>query len=122
MIGQVVDPLKDSVTDDTLNSLFEAVQLMRLLDREFPAQMMAMLLYIASHNGCHKQAVEQALGISTAAGSHASDALSDRHRLGKPGLGLIKKVEDPSNRRRKFLVLTEKGKLLVNQLKQALES
>ena len=118
----MVDPLKDSVTDDTLNSLFEAVQLMRLLDREFPAQMMAALLYIASHNGCHKQAVEQALGVSTAAGSHTTDWLGDRHRLGKPGLGLIKKVEDPSNRRRKFLVLTEKGQHFVRQLKLALNS
>ena len=117
-----MDPLKDSVTDDALNGLFEAIQVMRLLDREFPAQMMAILIYVASHNGCHKQSVEQALGLSTAAGSHATDALAGRHRLGKPGLGLIKKIEDPSNRRRKFLVLTEKGKHLVRQLKQALES
>ena len=117
-----MDPIKDSVTDDTLNSFFEAIELMRLLDREFPAQMMAALLYVASHNGCHKQAVEQALGISTAAGSHTTDWLADRHRLGKPGLGLIKKVEDPSNRRRKFLILTDKGKELVRQLKRALES
>ena len=117
-----MDPIKDSVTDDTLNGFFEAIQVMRLLDREFPAQMMAILIYVASHNGCHKQAVEQALGISTAAGSHATDALGDRNRAGRTGLGLIKKIEDPSNRRRKFLVLTNKGKDLVRQLKRTLES
>jgi len=37
--------------------------------------------------------------------------------LGKPGLGLIQKYPDPSNRRRVLLELTPKGEALASQMK-----
>ena len=46
--------------------------------------------------------------------------MSHKQRLGYPGLGLIDRVPDSSNRRGYLLVLTEKGELLSYQLESLL--
>ena len=88
------------------------------MDREVPGQLVSAFLYIASHNPCHKQALEEDLGFPTASGSRTTDWLSSFHRLGKPGLGLIEKKQDPVNRRRALLTLTPKGEALARQMKE----
>ena len=55
-----------------------------------------------------------------AAGSRNTDWLSENHRLGKRGLGLIVKERDPGNGRRLVLTLTPKGELLIDELKEIL--
>ena len=93
----------------------------RKLDNELPCQTLATFLYIASHDGCHKQAMEAELGYSNAAGSRNTDYLAEIHRYkNKPGLKLISKERDPSNLRRYQLVLTKSGKQLVDTLKEQL--
>ncbi len=99
-----------------MDRLMKAVNLLRLYDREFPAQLMAVLFYVASHERCHKQAMEEELNLTTASSSRNTDWLSKVHRLNKPGLDLIKKEVDPGNQRRQMLTLTAKGKDLVKQL------
>jgi len=91
-----------------------------LLDKEMPAQVVATFLYVASHDECHKLAMEMALDFSTASGSRNTDWLSQYHRLNKPGLDLITKEVDPMNRRRQILRLTPKGKQLVQQIEEIL--
>jgi len=115
-----LDPLRDQRTNPRLEPLLDVVNLIRLLDREMPAQVVATLLYVATHDNCHKQALEEALEFTSASGSRNTDWLSDKHRLGKPGLNLITKSSDPSNRRRTVLTLTPKGKLFVKQLREIL--
>jgi DNA-binding MarR family transcriptional regulator len=88
------------------------------MDREIPGQLVSAFLYIASHNPCHKQALEQDLGFAVASSSRTTDWLSDHHRLGKKGLGLIKKYPDPLNRRRVVLALSPKGEALIRQMKE----
>jgi DNA-binding MarR family transcriptional regulator len=73
-------------------------------------------LYVATHNKCHKQALEEELGLTTAGGSRNTDWLAKVHRLNKPGLDLIIKEVDPSNRRRLQLRLSPKGESLVKQI------
>jgi DNA-binding MarR family transcriptional regulator len=80
-------------------------------------QVLATLFYVATHDDCHKQALEEDLDFTAASGSRNTDWLSNKHRLGKPGLGLITKSVDPSNRRRTTLKLTPKGELLMDQLR-----
>jgi DNA-binding MarR family transcriptional regulator len=113
-----MDPLKRQTTSRTTANLLQAFELLRLMDREIPGQLVSAFLYIASHNPCHKQAMEEELGFKAASGSRCTDWLSSHHRLGKPGLGLVKKYIDPSNRRRTLLELTPKGEALIRQMKE----
>lgn len=103
-----------------MRRFLKATNLLRVLDREVPGQVVAAFAYVASHNGCHKQALEEDLGFSTASGSRVTAWLSKHHRLKKPGLNLIKKEDDPLNSRRKILSLTKEGELLANQIKEIL--
>jgi DNA-binding MarR family transcriptional regulator len=96
------------------------MNLLRLLDREVPAQVLATFFYVAAHDNCHKQAVEEELNLTTAAGSRCTDKLTDQSWVNKPGLDLIIKEQDPSNKRRQQLRLTPKGKALIQQIEEIL--
>ena len=112
----MADPLKRAVTDNQMLKLMKAFELLRIMDREIPGQLVSCFFYICSHDGCHKLAMEEDLGLRNASSSRVTDWLSDYHHLGKPGLGLIKKYTDPACRRRQYLQLTEKGKALRKQI------
>ena len=115
-----MDPLKRLETDDAFLSLLTAWEVLRLQHREVPAQAVTVLLYVASHNPCHKQAIEEDQGLTTASCSRMIDFLTDgKQRPGKqsPGLGLVNKYTDPSNRRRHMLKLTPKGEALAKHIK-----
>lgn len=108
-----MDPLRKQLKDDRLITLLKALEYLRLeiapdLDH-IPLQVVNVFLYVATHDECHKQQVEQTFGLSVAAGSRCTDFLCEKNRLGKPGLGLITKEVDPTNRRRQVLCLTAKG-------------
>ena len=115
-----MDPLRRQLTDPESERLLKAIERVRILDRQFPAQVLASLLYIAAHENCHKQALEEDLGITTASSSRNTDWLSDYHRLRKAGLGLIIKEDDPGNGRRQQLRLSPKGRRLIQQIKEDL--
>ena len=115
-----MDPLRRQLTDPNLVGLSKIIDLFRLMDREVPAQVISTFLYIAAHENCHKQALEEDLNMTTASASRNTDWLSSHHRLKKPGLGLIIKEQDPVNRRRLTLRLSSKGRALVDLIKDAL--
>ena len=104
-----------------MQRVYLAFELLRLRDREMPGQVTACFFYVAAHDGCHKQAIEQELGLSTASSSRNTDILSTG-RVGRDanGLGLIIKGEDKSNRRRQILRLSPLGKDLALMIKQTL--
>ena len=104
-----MDPLSDQCTDAQLAKVHQAFELLLLMQREIPGQLVRCFLYIASHDGCHKQAMEEALDMKTASGSRNTDWLSDKGRVGikHEGLGLITKELEG---RRQRLRLTSKGK------------
>ena len=108
-----MDPLRKQLTDDRLINLLKALEYLRTevapkMDH-IPLQVVSAFLYVATHDECHKQQIEQVFGLSVAAGSRCTDFLCEKNRLGKDGLGLITKEVDPSNRRRQVLSLTVKG-------------
>jgi len=111
-----VDPLKRDITNPSMEGLLSVIEYLRTLDREVPAQVVSVLLYIAIHEPCHKQAIEEDLDFTTASCSRNIDWLTDKHRLKKPGLGLVEKWKDDSNRRRYMVALTDKGRELINTL------
>ncbi len=115
-----MDPLRRTRTSPQMERVLKVVNLLRLLDRELPAQVIATFFYVASHKNCHKAAMEEDLNFSTASGSRNTDWLSKHHRLNKPGLDLIVKEPDPTNRRRFQLTLTPKGEQLIRQIEELL--
>ena len=116
-----MDPnLRRTVTDEQIERLLKVINLIRLYDREVPAQVLATLFYIGSHNDCHKTALELDLNFTTASSSRNTDRLSKDHRLGKAGFDLITKEVEEQKPRRQRLKLTRKGEDLMNQIKQIL--
>mgnify|MGYP003120600913 FL=1 len=116
-----MDPnLRRKVTDEQIERLLKVINLIRLYDREVPAQVLATLFYIGSHNDCHKTALEEDLNFTTASSSRNTDRLSKDHRLGKAGFDLIVKEVEEQKPRRQRLKLTRKGEDLMKQIKQIL--
>lgn len=126
-----LNPLQRRVTDSSIDRLTDAIELIRNVDpthgsNEISISVLSTLLYVGSRNECHKQALEEDLQMTRASTSRNTDMLSKHHRLliasgkRKPGLGLIKKEVDVSDRRRSTLTLTKKGEKLFTQIKHIL--
>lgn len=115
-------PIKNDLTDASMAKVLAISEEFRSLDTEVPGQLVSVFLYIASHNPCHMQAIENDLRLSPNSVSRNTDWLSKYHRLGKPGMGLVVKIADPVNARRRLVKLTEKGHRLVERINQILES
>ena len=115
-------PIKNELTDASMAKVLAISEEFRSLDTEVPGQLVSVFLYIASHNPCHMQAIENDLRLTPNSVSRNTDWLSKYHRLGKPGMGLVVKIADPANARRRLVKLTEKGHRLVDRINQILES
>ena len=121
-----MNPLRRQLTDLDMERFFKVIQLIREIEpveskvNELPIQTLLVFLYIASHNGCHKKAMEEDLGMSKASGSRNSDWLARLHRDNRPGLNLITKEIDPADKRMTILKLTRKGKDLVFKISRLL--
>lgn len=107
-------------TDETMWRLCQINELFRLKDTEVPGQLVSVFCFIASHNPCNLQAIEKGLGLSSNSTSRNTDWLSSHHRLGKPGMNLIRKKIDPLNGRRRLVELTEDGHKMVSKIKEIL--
>ena len=114
-----MDPLKRDVTDEAFVSLLAAYEVLRLLHREVPAQAVTVLLYVASHNNCHKQAIEEDCDLTTASCSRMITFLTGNSRPGVKNseMNLIESFSDPTNGRRLMLRLTPKGEALTKHIK-----
>ncbi len=115
-----MDPVRHQVTNENMIAMLKVCEIFRDMDYEVTSQVMCCFFFVASHNDCHKQAMEDYLEISTASGSRNADWLSKKHRLGRDGMNLIRKEVDPSNKRRLTLVLTPEGEELVNRIETIL--
>jgi len=114
----MVDPLRNQCTDARLEQIHNAFELIRILDREMPGQVVSCFLYVASHDMCHSNAMANDLGLTPASASRVTDILScGRPGRNAEGLDLIAKETDPANRRRQILTITPTGKTLAKQIK-----
>ena len=87
----------------------------RELDREVPGQVVAVYLYVASHNPCHKMAIQEDLEFTTASASRNLKWLTGTKRSGKPGMNLVETyTEEGSNRM--LCRLTTEGKVFIDQI------
>lgn len=102
-----------------LVQLFKAIEEFRAVDPEMPSQSAALFLYSAIYPGCTMTDLQTNLGMTQSSCSRNVSALSEWHRLEKPGLGLIVATPDPMERRRKIVRLTDKGEQLAVSLTEA---
>ena len=83
--------------------------------QKVPLQAIAVFWYVATYQNCSKNDIEKYFEMSKASCSRMTDYISRYHRLGKAGLGLITKNQDPKDKRRTILKLTRKGKELIEK-------
>ena len=106
------------VTREKSNRLYMAFEILRSQEREFPAQLVSTLLYVAAHNGCRQEDLMEATSMSSSSISRNVTWLGPRHRLGKEGLKFIYRERDPDDPKRYRLFLSKKGEQMVNLLEK----
>jgi DNA-binding MarR family transcriptional regulator len=99
-----------------------SIDLLRTFESEIPGQVISVFFYVCAHNGCPTNVMPKHLGMAQSSISRCTDWLSDYHRLGKPGMDLITKKIDPSDRRIRRLYLTPKGELVKLQIEELLSN
>ncbi len=107
-------------TNDSLYRMYMAFDVIRSLDREFPAQLLITFLYIASHNGCRQEDIATETSMTTSSVSRNVTWLGPRHRLGKEGLRLIYREKDPEDHKRYRIYLSRKGEQIVKLIENVL--
>ena len=104
------------IDNESYNLLRVLHMFMKLDDsQQVPLQSMAVFWYVATYQNCSKKDIEDHFKMSKASTSRITDYISRYHRLGKPGLGLISKEQDPNDKRKTLLKLTRKGKDLIEK-------
>ena len=91
--------MKQSNLEKLLKIDNESYNLLRILhmfmkldqSQDVPLQAMAVFWYVATYQNCSKKDIEQYFDMSKSSASRLTDYISRYHRLGKAGLGLIKK-------------------------------
>ena len=103
--------------DNESYNLLRVLHMFMKLDKtqEVPLQAMAVFWYVATYQNCSKKDIEDHFKMSKASTSRMTDYISRYHRLGKAGLGLISKEQDPNDKRKTLLKLTRKGKDLIEK-------
>lgn len=99
----------------------QIVRLFREQQNEMPMQQADVLLTIARRPGLTMAELSEETNLAQSSCSRNVAALSDYHRLGSPGLGLVEAVIDPRNPRRRMMFLTAKGKVFVTHLMRVLD-
>lgn len=97
------------------------IQLLRKQQSEMPMQQADVLLAIARRPGLTMAELAEEVDLAQSSCSRNVAALSDYHRLGKPGLGLVEAVIDPREPRRRAIFLTQKGKVFVTELMRVID-
>ena len=104
------------IDNESYNLLRVLTMFMKLDDsQDVPLQAMAVFWYVATYQNCTKKDIENYFDMSKASASRMTDYISRYHRLGKAGLGLVSKEQDPKDKRRTLLKLTRKGKDLIEK-------
>lgn len=101
---------------DHLDPLVRVLEALRILDPDLPIQYALSFLTIAQNEGLSIRDLSERLGIAQSSASRNVAALSKWHSFGKEGHDLVQAEEDPRERRRKIITLTEKGRELAAQL------
>lgn len=107
----------------TLRKLYSALGELSRVDNAMPFHQVMVLLLIALHDnegGIEMRDISASLKMSSSSASRNVAALGEWHRLQRPGLGLVETTTDYEDRRRKPVVLTTKGRKLLDTVTRRL--
>jgi len=96
------------------------VEEFRKLQSDLPLQIASLFTYIAANPGISMKELQEQTNTAQSTCSRSVAALSEWQNHEKPGFGLIWMEEDPEERRRKLVHLTEKGEKLAATLAKML--
>jgi len=113
----------------TINSVFFATSMQKALSElravtgtDFPSQQLTVLMDVAANPDTPIGEIAKRLGMTTTSASRAVAALADWSWTKKAGYGLVEKVEDKFESRRKQVRLTQDGRRLVNLMQEKFEN
>jgi DNA-binding MarR family transcriptional regulator len=111
--------LEDQEGQSSIRRLLSCIEVLRDADPDMPLVSAALLLSIAVNEGVTQRELIAKLKIPSSTASRSISVLSDVARVGKQGLGLVTWYDDPTDRRIKRLLLTPKGRSIVQKLLEA---
>jgi DNA-binding MarR family transcriptional regulator len=83
---------------------------------DMPMSQAYCLLLIARYEGLSLKELAHRADIGMASASRYVATFGTQGYKGEKGLGLVEALEDPMERRKKIIKLTQKGKMTVNKL------
>lgn len=96
--------------------LFNALNIVRMVDATIPMQNFMALLAVAIEEGQNINEIGRKVGISQSSASRNLSSLSDWDWKKREGLRLVEYKQDPMNLTIKNMFLTRKGHNLVTQI------
>lgn len=102
---------------DEIATVTRVLEAFRTLDPDLPIQYALSLMTIAQNEGISIGELAERLGIAQSSASRNVAALSRWHSFGKAGLDLVCAQEDPRERRRKIVTLTDRGRAFLDDLR-----
>ncbi len=102
---------------DEVATIVHVLEAFRTLDPDLPIQYALSFMTIAQSEGISIGELAERLGIAQSSASRNVAALSRWHSFGKAGLDLVQAQEDPRERRRKIVTLTDKGRAFLEDLR-----
>lgn len=119
--------MKDKNNEETrargIKRLDRALRQVRMsIDPLVPTQLVQAFLTVAANEGMTLTEIAEKLGTNLSTASRQLLDLSDRNRKMEPGYQLVSRQTDPTNLRVNRYTLTPKGKLLVDELVDIMET
>lgn len=105
------------IRPDEVTTVVHVLEAFRKLDPDLPIQYALSFMTIAQSEGISIGELAERLGIAQSSASRNVAALSKWHSFGKAGLDLVQAQEDPRERRRKIVTLTDKGRAFLEELR-----
>lgn len=109
--------MPNRVRHDEVATVVQVLEAFRKLDPDLPIQYALSFMTIAQSDGISIGELAERLAIAQSSASRNVAALSRWHSFGKAGLDLVQAHEDPRERRRKIVTLTEQGRAFLAELR-----
>jgi DNA-binding MarR family transcriptional regulator len=104
------------VSATQVNKHLKVVDVFRALDPTMPIGQVKMFLEAAKNEQSTLSELAERSGLALATASHYLTNMMVMDRYKKKGLDVLDAYENPMNRRQKLVVLTERGRKLIDQL------
>lgn len=103
-----------------VNRFLNGLELFAEIDPNMQISTALVFGYVARRPGCAQKDVETAFQMTNASASRNITYWTTLKKIGTPGVGFLRRDEDPADRRYKILHLTEAGERFSARLQRML--